>query len=171
MPSVLFVCTANQFRSPIAAACLLKTIEHENPGSKWIVESAGTWARAGLPAPDFALQAADQFGLGGLDRHSTRQIDQKLLTQFDLIIVMESGQKEAICNEFSSVADRVYLLSDIVDGVSYDIPDPSDPRIDPNEVGRELHMLIARGKEKILQLAESLSKPAPPNREEGEPKT
>jgi protein-tyrosine phosphatase len=165
MPSILFVCTANQFRSPIAAACLLKNIEHENTGRKWIVESAGTWARAGLPAPAIALQAANQLGLDGLDRHLTRQIDQELLTKFDLIIVMEIGHKEAMRSEFPSVVGRVYLLPEIVDGISYDIPDPSDPNIDPEEVGRELSMLIARGKEKILQLAEPLGKYPSPERE------
>jgi len=166
LPSILFVCTANQFRSPIAAACLLKNIENENTGRKWIIESAGTWARAGLPAPAIALQVADQLGLDGLDRHLTRQIDQKLLTEFDLIIVMEIGHKEAICSEFPSVGGRVYLLPEIVDGISYDIPDPSDPGIDPGEIGRELDMLIAKGKDKILQLAERLRRYSSPERED-----
>jgi protein-tyrosine phosphatase len=162
MPSILFVCTANQFRSPIAAACLLKNIEGENAGRKCIVESAGTWARAGLPAPAIALQVADQLGLDGLDRHLTRQIDQKLLAKFDLIVVMETGHKEAICSEFPSVGRRVYLLPEIVDGTPYDIPDPGDPGIEPREIGREINMVIARGKEKILQLAEPPGKSPSP---------
>ena len=165
MPSVLFVCTANQFRSPIAAACLLKNIEQENTDRKWTIESAGTWARVGLPAPDVALQIANQLGLNGLDRHLTRQIDQKLLDEFDLIIVMEIGHKEAICSEFPSVCGRLYLLSEIVDGFAYDIPDPADSGINPNEVGREIFMLTVRGKEKILRLAETFCKSRLPERE------
>ena len=162
MPSILFVCTANQFRSPLAAACLLKTMEHEDTGRAWIVESAGTWAKAGLPAPDIALQVASQLGLEGLEGHRTRQVDHDLLDQFDLILVMESGHKEALCSEFPSVGRRVHLLPEIADGIPYDIPDPADARIEPNEVGRELNMLIARGKEKILQLAERLRKYSSP---------
>jgi len=158
MPSILFVCTANQFRSPIAAVCLLKNIEQENTDGKWIVESAGTWASAGLFAPDFALQAASQLGLDGLDCHQTRQIDQQLLNEFDLIIAMEIGQKEAIGTEFPMVARRLYLLSEIVDDISYDIPDPTDPGINPNDIGREIYNLIERGKENILDLAESIGK-------------
>jgi len=158
MPSVLFVCTANQFRSPIAAACLLKNIEQENTDRKWIVESAGTWTRDGMPAPDIALQIANQLGLDGLDKHLTRQIEQKLLNGFDLIIVMEIGHKEAICSEFPSVCDRLYLLSEIVDEFAYDIPDPANSDVDPKDIGRELYVLMTRGKGKILQLAESLGK-------------
>ena len=165
MPSVLFVCTANQFRSPLAAACLLKNIETENTDSKWIVESAGTWTKAGLPAPDITLKLANQLGLDGLDSHLTRQIDRKLLNQFDLIIVMELGHKEAICSEFPAVSGRLSLLAEIVDGFAYDIPDPADSGINPNEVGREIFMLTSRGKEKILQLGEMLCKSRLPERE------
>jgi protein-tyrosine-phosphatase len=164
MPSILFVCTANQFRSPIAAACLLKNIDQENTDRKWIIESAGTWARAGLPVPDIALQIADQLGLDRLDSHLTRQIDQKLLNKFDLIIVMEIGHKEAICSEFPSVCGRLYLLSEIVDGFAYDIPDPAKSDISTNDIGRELYMLITKGKGKILRLAETLYKSRSPER-------
>jgi len=162
MPAILFVCTANQFRSPIAAASLLKNIEQENTGRKWIVESAGTWARTGLPAAEIALQIANRLGLQGLERHLSRQIDGELLHGFDLIIVMETGHKEAIGSEFPSVSSRLYLLSEIVDDISYDIPDPVHAGVDPQQVGPEIHRLISRGKEKILQLAESLCGPKSP---------
>ncbi len=158
MPSILFICTANQFRSPLAAACLLKTIEQQRTENNWIIESAGTWAATGLPAPDFTLQVAVQLELEGLDKHLTRQIDQSLLHEFDLIIVMGIGHKEAICTEFPSVCNQVHLLSEIVDGLAYDIPDPATSDINPQDIGRELNMLITKGKEKILSLAVKLHK-------------
>ncbi|HLO17788.1 MAG TPA: hypothetical protein VK206_23360 [Anaerolineales bacterium] len=157
MPFILFVCTANQFRSPLAAACLLQGIKNENFDTKWIVESAGTWTIPGMPAATSALQIAKQLKLAGLDRHLTRQVDQQLLDQFDLIIVMETSHKEAISSEFPSIYKRVYLLSELVDDFPYDIPDPMDPGIDPGDVGRDLYRMLARGKEKILQLAMTLS--------------
>ena len=157
MPSVLFVCTANQFRSPLAAACFLKQIERETLAKEWRVESGGTWAVSGLGAPGMARGAAASLGLGGLGGHRTRQIDQELLGQFDLVLVMETGHKEAICAEFPSVCRRVYLLSEIVDGLPYDIPDPAIPGVDPSEVGSILFDLIARGKAKIQKMAEGLT--------------
>jgi hypothetical protein len=44
-----------------------------------------------------------------------------------------------------------------VNGIPYDIPDPAAPGVDPAESGVILFDLIARGKEKIKELAESLS--------------
>jgi protein-tyrosine phosphatase len=93
--------------------------------------------------------------LGGLESHRTRQVGSDVLDQFDLVLVMEMGHKEAICAEFPSVCRRAYLLSEIVDGIPYDIPDPALPGVDPAEVGSILFDLIARGREKILKLAQA----------------
>lgn len=158
MPSILFVCTANQFRSPIAAACLLKNIEREGTRKDWIVESAGTWTKDGLGVPAVTLQISEQLGLSRLDRHRSRQINQKLLDDFDLIIVMEIGHKEAIRSEFPSVYGRVHMLSEIVDEVLYDIPDPANSNVNTRDIGHELYALITKGRGKILHLAETLSK-------------
>ena len=156
MPSVLFVCTANQFRSPIAAACFTKLLARENLTGKWRVESAGTWAQSGLGAPGFAIRVARSLGLAGLEGHLTRQVEQALLDQFDLVIGMETGHKEALCREFPSACQRLFLLSEIVEGIPYDIPDPAGPGVDAADIGREIFTLVARGKEKIISLAESL---------------
>jgi protein-tyrosine phosphatase len=155
MPFILFVCTANQFRSPIAAACLINFIRRENSPEKWKVESAGTWTKPGLPAAPLALQIAQRLGLHGLESHITRQVSQELLDQVDLILVMETGHLEAIASEFPNVYGRLMLLSEIVDGIPYDILDPADRGNDPNEVVSELQMLIQRGGNKILDWAHS----------------
>lgn len=158
MPSILFVCTANQFRSPLAAACFSRLIEPEVNAKRWRVESAGTWAENGLRAPAMTRQVAGSLDLSGLDRHLTRQVDREYLQGFDLVLVMESGQKEALCMEFPSVCQRVYLLSELVDGIPYDIPDPFGDSVTPAEAGAILFDLLTRGKEKILKMAESLSR-------------
>ncbi|HMB25227.1 MAG TPA: hypothetical protein VKP08_20430 [Anaerolineales bacterium] len=158
MPSILFVCTANQFRSPLAAAIVLKDLQHDDTAKDWTVESAGTWTKDGLGVPAVTLVVAAQLGLGRLDRHRSRQINQKLLDNFDLIVVMEIGHKEAIRSEFPAVYGRVHMLSEIVDEVLYDIPDPAGSDVNTQDVGRELYMLITKGREKILRLAETLHK-------------
>ncbi len=158
MPSILFVCTGNQFRSPIAAACLSKSLTNEDTLEKWTIGSAGTWTESGMSAPGVTLRVARQLGLKGLERHRTRSISPKILEAADLIVVMEAGHKEAISIEFPAVRDRLYLLSEIVEGVAYDIPDPANPGIDPDAVGQGIHKLITQGKTKILQLAEAFSR-------------
>ena len=160
MPSVLFVCEANQFRSPLAAAIFWQSIQGEANEGTWIVESAGTWTKAGIRAPGITLQLADELGLAGLERHRTRQIDAALLDRFDLIVLMEQGQKEALASEFPSVRRRLYLLSELADGMVYDIPDPVGTGVEPLEVGWQLSYLIKKGKDKILERAEALSRPS-----------
>lgn len=157
MPSILFVCTANQFRSPLAAACLLDAIQKAQPAGVWKVESAGTWTKIGVPVPAFVIQIAKSLDLPKLENHRTRQVDHELLAQFDLIIVMEAGHKEALCIEFPTIKKRIYMLSEIVEGTRYDIPDPVSPGIDPDDVVKELKLLINEGQDKIFRLAESLS--------------
>jgi protein-tyrosine phosphatase len=154
MPSILFVCTANQFRSPIAAACFWQQVAGQEDAQEWQVESAGTWAQAGLPAPDFAVKAAASVGVRGLRGHRTRQVDAALLERFDLVMVMESGHKESLCAEFPSVCERVYLLAGIVDDLAYDIPDPARRGVDPAVVASIISDLIAKGKDRIIRLVE-----------------
>jgi protein-tyrosine phosphatase len=157
MPSILFICTANQFRSPLAAACLLDAFQVARPAGVWIVESAGTWTKAGMPAPEISRQIASELGLSGLEDHRTRQVDQELLSQFDLSIVMEAGHKEALRIEFPSIKKRIYMLSEVVEDARFDIPDPAASDVDPNEVAIELKMLIGKGVNNIIHLAESIS--------------
>jgi protein-tyrosine phosphatase len=157
MPSILFVCTANQFRSPLAAACLLGAIQNTHPAGDWRVESAGTWTKGGAPVPTFVKQTAKDLALPSLENHRTRQVEKELLSQFDLIVTMEAGQKEALFIEFPALKERIYMLSEIVDGNQYDIPDPVSSEIDPDDVVRELTSLIGEGQDKIFQLARSLS--------------
>jgi protein-tyrosine phosphatase len=159
MLSILFVCTANQFRSPFAAASLLDWLDRQNMRAGWIVESAGTWAREGMPALLIARDNADRFGLKGLASHSSRQVSAELLEQYDLIIVMEAGHKEALNAEFKSARGRIFMLSEVIDNTQYDIPDLNllDSPLDGVEITTKLYNLINSGANRILELARILS--------------
>ena len=124
MPNVLFVCTANRFRSPIAAACFRKELTRRGLLNGWRVSSAGTWTTDGLPATPNAITGAARLGLDIADHRST-SITAQLITEADLIIVMEQGQKEALENEFPDNAYKVHLLSEVTIGISYNISDPA----------------------------------------------
>ena len=124
MPSILFVCTANQIRSPFAAAYFEKLLgEHKAADSdSWQIASAGTWAEPGLPA-DFQLRNIEQnWGLN-FHSHRTRQVDKNLLDAFDLVLAMEKGQREALIYEFRRYAEKIKLITDFC-GPAYDIDDP-----------------------------------------------
>ena len=151
MPSVLFVCTANRFRSPLAAAFLGKVLEENDVAASWVVGSAGTWAEPGQPVIPAVFAVAQKFGLD-LTRHRATRVSGPLLSEYDIILVMQSGQKEALQSEFPSLYDRIYLLSNVVERRSYDIPDSSDSAQQVAEVGTELYELIRRGWRNICVL-------------------
>ncbi|MEI7848982.1 MAG: hypothetical protein WCK35_24500 [Chloroflexota bacterium] len=156
MPSILFVCRANQFRSPIAASIFQQELKLHGIRSGWRVESAGTWAKTGSIVPYDVLVWANQLGVSGISRHVCRQVTSEILDPFDLIIVMENSQKEAIQSEFISKKEFIYLLSEMVDGQIYDIPDPARPGVDPELIISDIRSHIQNNFHLIIELAEKL---------------
>jgi protein-tyrosine-phosphatase len=108
--------------------------------------------------PPITIQIGHRLGLNGIEHHRTRQVDQTLVDESDLIIVMEANHKEALINEFPSIQGKVFLLSEIIDGKVYDIPDPASPMIDADEVANELTQLISCGFDKIIEIAKTLAR-------------
>ena len=122
MPAVLFVCTANICRSPMAVGIFNKILEEKNPDGDWRVESAGTWGLDGEPAAAGSLAVMKNKGID-ISEHRARSVSKDLLQAFDLILTMESGQKESMRMEFPEVSDRIFLLSEMVNQ-KQDVDDP-----------------------------------------------
>jgi protein-tyrosine phosphatase len=157
MPSVLFVCTANLYRSPLAAAFFRETVKNTPDGEKWTIDSAGTWTESGTPIHDQTIEDAFRFGLD-ISTNRSKQVTGDLLDQYDLVLVMEAGHKEALQIEFPGQSKKIHLLSEVVDGLTYDIPDPfSREGNHDRDIVNELNRLIARGHEKIMALARKLN--------------
>jgi len=155
MPSVLFVCTANQYRSPIAAARFKAKLMEEGRPGVWSIASAGTWTAPDLPALPFARKLARDHGVS-VDEHRTSLVSQAHLTEFDLVLVMESGHKEALLAEFPFAAGYLFMLSEVVDGIPYDIHNPTSSPEEAEQCIHDLCELIERGYEKICTLAEAI---------------
>ena len=133
MPSILFVCTANQIRSPFAAAYFQKLLQDNNPSeiTSWQIESAGTWIKPGLPADSILRSLEKRWDLN-LNHHLTRQVDENQLDSFDLVLVMEKGQLEALNYEFPQFSKKIMLLT-VFYSVVYDIDDPRGQGINQYE--------------------------------------
>ncbi len=150
MPFILFVCTANRFRSPIAAAVFRKELAQRNMATDWRVASAGTWTTDGLPAAAEAINGARRLGLD-ISQHASRAITAGLMHDADLILTMEQGQCEALKSEFPAHAAKVRVLAEVTTGSTYNIPDPiSAPT--GEEVPGELNEMIRSGFDRICSL-------------------
>jgi protein-tyrosine-phosphatase len=121
-PAVLFVCTANICRSPMAAALFRAKLQEVVGGDTWLIDSAGTWAKDGQRV---SINSAKVMESRGLDifAHRSKTVSKALLDQYDLILVMEPGHKEALRVEFSQAAGRIFLLSEL-SGPPVAIDDP-----------------------------------------------
>jgi len=152
MTKILFVCTANRFRSPLAAYYFQNLLEKDEHAEDIVVESAGTWTRDGLPATGDAQELAATMGIS-LSQHRSREVTNPILQSADLILVMETGQKEAIVHEFPSTKDRIFLLSEVVTKVEFDIADPYMTEESPERIAKEIFQLIKKGYDRIIKFA------------------
>ena len=96
---------------------------------------------------------ARKLGFSLADHRSTL-ITPAIVSVSDLILAMETGQKEALQNEFSLFRSRIFTLSEVTDGQAYDIPDPVAEGLDRcMEVGAEINVLIEKGFYRICNQA------------------
>lgn len=147
--SVLFVCTANICRSPLAMGLMTKQVSQSL--DNWQIESAGVWASAGYPAARNTLQVLENRGID-ISNHRSRPITPELISEFDLILVMERNQKEALQAAFPEFADRIYLLSEMIDQHT-DIIDPIGGTLfDFEDTAQEIETILSEGILKILKL-------------------
>lgn len=93
MLKILFVCTGNTCRSPMAAALLAKAAAES--GLRLEVGSAGTDAIEGCRAASPALDAMRDYGVD-LGAHRSRRLNEALVADADLILTMTGAQKALV---------------------------------------------------------------------------
>ncbi len=151
-PSILFVCTANRLRSPMATALCKARLAQMEDAQDWRIESAGTWPEVGLPALAEAQLVMREQGLDLTD-HRAREVSAELLAQFDLVLTMQQSHKEALCAEFPQFAGRIWQLSEM-SGSYWDVLDPLPLRADEvRRLAQTIDQALARGMPRILTLA------------------
>ena len=149
--SVLFVCTANQCRSPMAEALLKSLAAQRGEADRWQIQSAGTWTEPGRPATQLSQVVMRQRNID-LSDHRSRLIDANLLVAASVILVMTRHHQEAIQAEFPEIQHKVYLLSQLVDR-SYDIEDPYGGSLDDYELcATDLQNILTDGYDRLVEL-------------------
>lgn len=127
---VLFVCTGNTCRSPLAAAALLAALGPDR--ERVDVLSAGTAAWEGQPATAESVEVAASAGID-LSGHRSRRISPALVRAADLVVVMERGHENGV-RALGADPDRTHVISEW--------PAPGDaelPVSDPFGASREAY--------------------------------
>ena len=151
MHNILFVCSANMCRSPMAEGLFIKLLKQRAPQSEWLVSSAGVWAMDGSRASEGAAKAMQRRGID-LGYHRARVVSREMILDSDLILVMERNHKEALQAAFPQYADKIYMLTEMV-GLSHDIRDPiGGASMDYDDTADELEQLLESGFHQIQSL-------------------
>jgi protein-tyrosine-phosphatase len=154
--SVLFVCTANQCRSPMAEALLKSLVAQRGEADRWQIQSAGTWVEPGRPATQLAQVVMRQRKVD-LSDHRSRSIDAELLTAASVVLVMTRHQREAIQAEFPEAAHKLRLVSELVDR-RFDIEDPYGGSLEEYELcAAELQTILTDGFDRLVELVEGVA--------------
>jgi protein-tyrosine phosphatase len=90
--TVLFVCTGNICRSPLAERLF---IARSAPESGVIALSAGVYALEGYPMDEASAQALLELGGDG-QGHIARHLDKSLIAEADLILGAEAAHRDAV---------------------------------------------------------------------------
>ena len=120
---VLFVCTGNTCRSPMAEAVARKEVERRG-WTRVEVASAGIAAADGSPASDGALRAVRSRGLD-LGAHRSSHLTPELVGSADLVLVMSTTHRMRV--EDLGGEGRTHVLAAFAhDDPEFDggIPDP-----------------------------------------------
>ena len=120
---VLFICTGNVCRSPMAEA-MFRDLVADRP--EFAVSSAGVSAGEGYEASGHTVQVLASQGIA-LGPFASRQLTAEIVREATHIFSMTEGHRQALEMLFPEAEDKSYLVCEFCDingVIGLDIPDP-----------------------------------------------
>jgi protein-tyrosine-phosphatase len=152
--NILFVCTGNTCRSPLAEAITHRRLA-ERGWNHVRVDSAGTAAAWGAPASEGSLGAAAAVGLD-LAGHRSQPLTARLVEESDIILAMTPSHLDRV-HELGG-DEKVMLLSEFMDGASRGEP-IGDPFGGPPEEYAQVRDRISQAVQGLLDRLSAILAP------------
>ena len=116
---VLFVCTGNTCRSPMAEGIFRRYIENNAMQERIFCQSAGLSAAEGSPASALAMQVMEEAGCD-LSKHKARRLCQDDILAWDLYFPM-SATHGYILERAGVPVNKIYIPNEISDPYGQDL--------------------------------------------------
>lgn len=124
---MLFVCTGNTCRSPMAEMLLKSKLKKEKI-KWWDVSSCGIHAEVGGTISPNSKTALEEIGIK-VDKFAPRQLTQKIINASTIVICMTQSQKQLL-----EGCGNVFCIRDVC---NYDVPDPYGRDIEAYRLTRD----------------------------------
>lgn len=108
MTNILFVCTGNTCRSPLAEALF----RFKNKDKRFQAKSAGIYASDGMPMSHGSKTALSKRGIK--ESHQSKQVTEDLLNWADLVLTMTISHKKNLIQMYPNMVDKVFALKEYV---------------------------------------------------------
>src|SRR6266567_1693895 len=123
MKTILFVCTGNICRSPMAEGLFRQAVKGRND---FRVLSAGVGAVEGAPPSEYAVRALRELGID-ISTQRSRMLTSEVVQKADYIFGMTHSHVDAVTLLYPQAAEKTFLLREFdetLDNYEADIGDP-----------------------------------------------
>ena len=157
MKAILFVCTGNVCRSPMAEGIFRHAVKGRGD---FRVLSAGVGAIEGQPPSAHAVQALAELGID-ISQQRSRMLTAELVNQADYIFGMTHGHVDAVNLLYPQAAEKIFLLREFDETLDVFEKDISDPIGGSYEVYLDCRDQIEQGIASMLKFIDQTSGAAP----------
>ncbi len=106
---IVYVCTGNICRTPMAVALTYKKVQEEHLEDVIEVDSVGVWAAEGTPASENTRKVCKEQGLD-CSRHRAKGVDLYTIKTADLVLCMAEKHKRDLLAIFPHFKEKIFTL-------------------------------------------------------------